>query len=176
MEALTKPELLALLQAARAHSERNWLMILVAFSHGLRVSEVVSLQTDAIADGHIRVRRLKGSNATNQPLLEHDNSLLDERAGFAAFLEPHYGKQRLFPITRQHFWRLVRRYAKDAGIPERKRHPHVLKHTIAMQLIHKAGIENTRQYLGHKSMASTGAYLKVTDAEASAVVAAVLKA
>jgi integrase/recombinase XerD len=86
-----------------------------------------------------------------------------------------HGKQKLFPVTRQHFWRLVQRYARQAGIPERKRHPHVLKHTIGMQAIHSAGIENVRQYLGHKSMASTGAYLKVSDAEASAAVSAALK-
>jgi integrase len=170
LEALSKPELLALLGAARAHSERNWLMILTAFSHGLRASEVVALQTDAIADGHITVRRLKGSLATTQPLLSDLNPLLDERAGLFAFMRNLHGNQKLFPVCRQHFWRLMQRYASEARIPERKRHPHVLKHTIAMQVIGTAGIENTRQYLGHKSMGSTGAYLKVTDAEASAAV------
>lgn len=178
LEALTKAELRSLLRAARSDKrkgERNWLMILVAFSHGLRASEVVGLQTDALSDGHIAVRRLKGSLPTTQPFLSDPDPLLDEAKGLFAFLGLLHGKQRLFPITRQHFWRLVQRYAKAAGIPERKRHPHVLKHTIAMQVIHGAGIENTRQYLGHKSMASTGAYLKVTDAEASAAVASALK-
>jgi site-specific recombinase XerD len=51
-----------------------------------------------------------------------------------------------------------------------KAHPHVLKHSIAMQTIEHAGIENVRQYLGHKSISSTGSYLKVTDAEAAASV------
>ena len=178
MEALSKAELLALLGAARADrrkGERNWLMILVAFSHGLRVSEVTRLQRDAIADGHITVARLKGSLRTVQPLVSDPNPLLDERAGLLAFFDSVHGKQKLFPVTRQHFWRLVQRYAKAAGIPERKRHPHVLKHTIAMQTIHAAGIENVRQYLGHKSMASTGAYLKKTDAEASAAIALALE-
>jgi type 1 fimbriae regulatory protein FimB len=175
LDALSKDELLSLLRTARQHSERNWLMILVAFSHGLRATEVVSLQTDNFADAHISVRRLKGSLPTTQPLLVDADPLLDERKGVFAFFGSVHGKQKLFPITRQHFWRLVQRYAADAGIPKRKRHPHVLKHTIAMQVIAKAGIENTRQYLGHKSMASTGAYLKVTDAEASAAVASALK-
>jgi hypothetical protein len=44
-----------------------------------------------------------------------------------------------------------------------------------MQTIHSAGIENVRQYLGHKSMSSTGAYLRKTDAEASSAVALALK-
>lgn len=175
MEALSKPELLSLLKAAKTHSHRNWLMILVAYSHGLRASEVTSLQADAVADGHITVARLKGSLRTVQPLISDGEPLLNEAKSLFAFARNLHGKQRLFPITRQHFWRLVQRYAEVAGIPERKRHPHVLKHTIAMQVIHGAGIENTRQYLGHKSMASTGAYLKVSDAEASLAVGEALK-
>lgn len=178
MDALTKAELRSLLAAARAdrrHGERNWLMILVAYSHGLRATEVVRLQKDALVDGHLSVRRLKGSLPTTQPFVADVDPLFNERVGLYAFLDSLHGKQKLFPVTRQHFWRIVQRAAQAAGIPERKRHPHVLKHTIAMQVIHGAGIENTRQYLGHKSMASTGAYLKVTDAEASSAVGRALQ-
>ena len=178
MEALSKPELIALLSAAKARKrtgQRDWLMILVAFSHGLRASEVTRMQADAVRDGVLTVARLKGSLRTVLPLVSDENPLLDERQALSAFVASVHGKQRLFPVTRQHFWKLVQRYAAAAGIPERKRHPHVLKHTIAMQVIHSAGIENTRQYLGHKSMSSTGAYLKVSDAAASEAVALALR-
>lgn len=175
MEALSKAELIALLEAARAHSERNFLMILVAYSHGLRATEVTRIQRDDLADGCITVVRLKGSLKTVHPLVADTDRLLDERSALLAFAAKLHGKQRLFPVTRQHFWRLVQRYAKAAGIPERKRHPHVLKHSIAMQTIHKAGIENVRQYLGHRSMSSTGAYLKVSDAEAASAIGAALR-
>lgn len=175
MEALSKPELLALLQAAKTRKTRDWLMILVAYSHGLRASEVTALQRDAVKDGHITVARLKGSLRTVQPLVANENPLLNERKGLFEFVDSLPRNQKLFPICRQHFWRLIQRYAKAAGIPARKRHPHILKHTIAMQVIHSAGIENTRQYLGHKSMSSTGAYLKVTDAAASQAIEAALR-
>lgn len=175
MEALSKAELLGILKAARQDSERDWLMILMAYSHGLRASEVVALSRDAVKDGMLTVKRLKGSLRTVQPLLSDENCLLNERKAVFDFTRKLRGNQKLFPVTRQHFWRLFQRYAKAAGVPARKRHPHLLKHSIAMQIIHSAGIENTRQYLGHKSMASTGAYLKVSDAEASAAVAAALK-
>ena len=150
-------------------------MILVAYSHGLRASEVIALSGDAVKDGHLTVSRLKGSLRTVQPLVESAEPLLNERESLFAFLSKWHGKQRLFPITRQHFWRLMQRYAEAAGIPARKRHPHVLKHTIAMQTIHSAGIENVRQYLGHKSISSTGSYLKRTDAEAADAVALALR-
>lgn len=175
MDALSKPELVALLGVARAHSERDWLMILVAYSHGLRASEVIALKRDSVKDGLITVRRLKGSLRTQQPLLSSSELLLNEAQAWFDFVRNLPGNQRVFPIGRQHFWRLMQRYSAEAGIPARKRHPHVLKHTIALQTIHSAGIDNVRQYLGHKSMASTGEYLKRTDAEAATAVGAALK-
>ena len=175
LDALSKPELLALLTAARAHSERDFLMILMAYSHGLRASEVLSITPNSVRDGLLDMRRLKGSLRTEQPLVESENSLLNERRAWVDFTLKIPGNQKVFPVSRQHFWRLMQRYSSTAGIPARKRHPHALKHTIALETIHSAGIDNVRQYLGHKSMASTGEYLKRTDAEASAAVSAALK-
>jgi len=175
LDALSKSELLSLLRTARAHSERDWLMILMTYSHGLRASEVLSLKPTSVIDGLLDVRRLKGSLRTEQPLLESDEPLLNERQAWFDFTLKTPPNQRVFPIGRQHFWRLMQRYCEQAGIPERKRHPHALKHTIALETIHSAGIENVRQYLGHKSMSSTGEYLKLTDAEASDAVRAALR-
>ena len=145
-------------------------MILVAYYHGLRASEVVALTVGCVVDGMLTVQRLKGSMKTTQPLLAHSDPLLDERNGLFYFTRGMVGTQTLFPIGRQHFWRLIQRYAKAAGVPKHKAHPHVLKHTIAMQIIGEAGIENTRQWLGHREISSTGAYLKVTDEEAARAV------
>jgi integrase len=175
IQSLNRDELRALLAAAKARRERDWLMILVSFSHGLRASEVVALTGDDVRDGHLSVRRLKGSLRTVQPLVSDPDPLFDEATALFAFAQKHPGNQKLFAIGRQHFWRLVQRYGHDAGLPAHLRHPHVLKHTIAMQTIHSAGIENVRQYLGHKSMSSTGEYLKVTDAAAATAVKGALK-
>ncbi len=175
LDALTKEQLLALLGAARAHRERDWLMILVAYSHGLRASEVVHIQAEDVQDGHLTVSRLKGSLRTVQPLVSDENPLLDEARGLSDYLRLPLRNQRLFPVTRQQFGRIVARHGRTAQIPARLAHPHVLKHTLAMQTIHSAGIENVRQYLGHKSMSSTGEYLKLSDAEAAAAIQKALK-
>jgi type 1 fimbriae regulatory protein FimB len=161
---------LRLLAAARAHRERDWLMILVAFWHGLRASEVTRFTADAVRDGHLIIQRLKGSLKTVQPLVEHPDPLLNERAALIDFASKSKLNQSVFRVSRSQSWRLVQKYAKAAGIRKHKAHPHVLKHSIAMQTIGSAGIENVRQYLGHKSIASTGAYLRVTDADASSAV------
>jgi integrase len=166
---------LAILGAARAHSERDWLMILVGWAHGLRASEVIGIKPDDIKDGHLSVRRLKGSCRTVHPLFRSDETLLDEAESLIDYARKVPLNQSIFPVTRRTFGRIVERHARTAKIPRHLAHPHILKHTIAMQTIQSAGIENVRQYLGHKSMSSTGAYLKVSDSEASDAVTHALK-
>jgi integrase len=85
LDALSKAELLALLGAARAHSERDFLMILMAYSHGLRASEVLAIEPDSVRDGLLEVQRLKGSLHTTQPLLSSDEPLLEERKAWFHF-------------------------------------------------------------------------------------------
>jgi integrase len=133
MQHLSKDELLDLLHEAKASRERDWLMILVCFWHGLRASEVTGVKRDAIRDGHLIVKRLKGSLRTVQPLVEHADPLLSERQPLIDFALKSNFAEPLFPICRQQFWRLVQKHAKAAGIPAHKAHPHVLKHSIAMQ-------------------------------------------
>lgn len=138
-------------------------MILVAFNHALRASEVIALTPDNLSATHITVQRLKGSLKTTQELFTNDEPLLDERNSLLEYARGKGSNQRLFKITRERFWQLMQEHCATAGIPEHKRHPHVLKHSIATQTIHSAGIENVRQHLGHKSLSSTGAYVRVTD-------------
>ena len=170
MQHLSKDQVRALLAAARATRERDWLMILVGYWHGLRASEVVGLTRDNVRDGHLVVPRLKGSMKTRQPLVKHADPLFDEASALLDYVEKLAETDKIFPVSRSTFWRLVRRYGAAAGIPRDLAHPHILKHSIAMQTIHSAGIENVRQYLGHKSLSSTGAYLKVDDKAASSAV------
>jgi site-specific recombinase XerD len=99
--------------------------------------------------------------------------LLDEKAALENLVAGLPAKARLFAISRVQFFRLMRKYGQEAGLPQHKCHPHTLKHSIAAQSIKTAGIENVRQYLGHKSIASTGSYLRVSDEQASLAVQSV---
>jgi site-specific recombinase XerD len=174
MQYLDRNQVLVLLKSARAASERDFLMILLAYRHGLRASEVCGLTPEDFADGFITVRRLKGSLKTVQPLFESDNPLMDEKPAITEWLKNVPKGERLFPITRQHFHRLFQHYAREAGIPKPLAHPHVAKHSIAMELVHRVGIEELRQFIGHKSLSSTGQYLKVSDQQACQAVAAAM--
>lgn len=179
MEHLSREQLVSVLREAKAARERDWVLLLVSFWHGLRASEALSLTPEHFADGFLTIQRLKGSMRTTQPLVEDPDELLNERGAIEMWLARHKtahsgdgrGK-RLFPVTRFQFYRLMRRYGRAAGLPQHLCHPHVLKHSIAMQSIREAGIENVRQYLGHRSISSTGEYLKVSDDAASSAIAA----
>jgi integrase len=115
LEALSKERLLALLAAARAHRERDWLMILVGYRHGLRPSEVVAIRTDDIKDDFFTVRRFKGSMRTVHPLFRSDEALLDESKSLVEYTEKMPRNQRLFSITRRTFGRIIERHARTAG-------------------------------------------------------------
>jgi integrase len=175
MEHLTREQLIAVLSEAKKESTRDWLAILIGYMHGLRIAEVCALTPQNFTSaGFITVRRLKGSLKTTQPLVTHENELLNEQPAIAAWLTQFTTRQRIFGIQRSMLGKLFERYARLAGVPRHLRHFHVLKHSIAMHSIKKAGIEGVRQYLGHKSISSTGIYLKVDDAQASAAVQAAL--
>jgi integrase len=94
--SLSDDELVRLVTAARAGGRlRDWALILVTYWHGLRASEAVNLRVGDLADGFLSVSRGKGSEATLQPLMEHDNPLLNERQVIARWLAERaaYGKK-----------------------------------------------------------------------------------
>jgi integrase len=169
MHHLDRAQLKALLAAVP--DQRQRLMLVVAFNHGLRVSEVIALTGASIRDGHVKVQRLKGSLKTVQPYVHHEDPELDEAAALAALAATVAPRERLFPMTRFGVYKLIQRAGARAGLPAHLCHPHILKHSIAMAVISGAGIENTRQWLGHRSIASTGEYLRTTDAAAAVAVA-----
>jgi type 1 fimbriae regulatory protein FimB len=179
MTYLTPEEILAVLKSARKHSIRDWAMVLLSYRHGLRASEVCGLKlTDIdLKSGSISIRRLKGSLQTVQPLYQHRGQpLLDEVAALRTWLKMRHadGSDFLFTsqkggrLDRTQFFRVFRAVAESAGLPREKRHPHVLKHSLASHLV--AGNVNLaliRQALGHRSITSTMQYVGTSDSQAA---------
>jgi type 1 fimbriae regulatory protein FimB len=186
MVILTPQETLALLKAARKHSIRDWAMILLAYRHGLRASEVcgIKLADVDLKSGSISIRRLKGSLHTIQPLYQHRGQpLLDETNAVRACVRkrPSDGSDFLFTsqkggkLGRTQFFRNFQTVAESAGLPIEKRHPHVLKHSLTSHLI--AGNVNlalVRQALGHRSINSTMQYVGTSDRQVAEATQAAL--
>lgn len=142
MQYFNENELSGLLRAAKKASERDWLMILVAFNHGLRASEVVGQQpydvkpgqkprhgirAGDIRDGHLTVQRLKDSLKTVQALRTDENPLFDERAALESVIRTLPANAKAFNLTRVQFWRIIQQHGRTAGLPDHKLHPHTLE-------------------------------------------------
>jgi integrase len=176
---LEPTEVLAVLRSARTKGSREWAMIVLAYKHGLRASEVCNLRLDDIdlKNGSIVVERLKGSLRTTQALTEHRGEpLLNELKALREWLRerPDDGSDFLFTsqkggrLDRSQVFRLFKAIASEAGLPAEKRHPHSLKHSIASHLVSaNVNLALVKQQLGHKSINSTLRYVTTTDQQAS---------
>lgn len=179
MVILSPAEMLALLKAAKNRSTRDWAMILLAYRHGLRASEVCGIKMADVdlKAGSLSIRRLKNSLHTVQPIYQHRGQpLLDETAALRAWLRkrPEDGSDYLFTsqkggkLGRTQFFRNFQTVAERAGLAAEKRHPHVLKHSLASHLVAgNANLALIRQALGHRSISSTLLYIGTSDAQAA---------
>ncbi len=183
---LEPPELLLLLRSAKAKCAREWAMLVLAYKHGLRASEICNLRLGDVdmKNGGIVIDRLKGSLRTVQALTEHRGEpLLNELKALREWLRQRRddGSDFLFTsqkggrLDRTQVFRLFRSIAADAGLPAEKRHPHTLKHSIASHLVREnVNLALVKQQLGHKSINSTMRYISTTDQQASKATTAAL--
>jgi integrase len=188
MQHLEPSEVLSVLRAAKAKGHREWAMILVAYKHGMRASEVCNLRVDDLdlKNGSIVVERLKGSLRTTQAVTEHRGEpLLNEHRALREWLRERSddGSDYLFTsqkggrLDRTQFFRLFRAIAEEAGLPAEKQHPHALKHSLASHLVSaNVNLALVKQQLGHKSIGSTMRYVTTSDQQASKATANALMA
>jgi integrase/recombinase XerD len=168
------------LQAAKEHGPREHAMFLFGYAHGARISEMCNLRIEDV-DFHneqVHIRRLKGSLDSTQSLLKvKGNPLFNEVAVMKAWLSVRpddadtfiFNSQKSTKLHRVSAAKIFKAIAKKAGLGEALQHPHVLKHTQAMDMV-KAGANAflIRQHLGHRSFDSTLAYVNPSDSDASA--------
>ena len=165
---LTEAEIENFLKAARKgrHSIRNFAMLLVAFRHGLRVSELINMRmADVDLDTcRLFVRRLKGSLSTSQPL-EGDEiralrAWLRQRINAPCCNSPLVFLSDSGPMTRQAFNHICAEVGKRAKL-DIKVHPHTLRHSCGYALANKG--RDTRliqDYLGHRNITHTQIYTR----------------
>ena len=148
---------------------RDRTMIELMYASGLRVSELVSLKTVHLGldEGVLRVMG-KGSRERLVPfgaeahewlrlyLRQARRTILGARTSDALFVTV-----RGAAMTRQMFWRLVKRYAVVAGITA-PLSPHTLRHAFATHLLnHGADLRAVQMLLGHADIGTTTIYTHV---------------
>ena len=156
---LTQKEIQKLLRYFRKNDWEMYMITLTAYSHGLRVSEVLSLRREDIDldRGRIRIRRLKGSLSAEHPLSAQEKMAWDQFLKFRR-------RGAVFRISRFQVYRRLQQAAGILRISKKKAHPHALKHSLAMHLL-EAGVPVSRvqAILGHRNIQNTLIYAQVLD-------------
>ena len=146
---------------------RDKAMLELLYATGIRVSELISLTMEDVnlISGYIRVREgsrervIPLGHAARQAL---KNYLENAREGMIATED----EPVLFtncngqPMSRQGFWKVLKQYAKRAGI-ETDITPHTLRHSFAAHLVENgADLHSVQEMLGHSDVSTTQIYAK----------------
>ncbi|MDH5358868.1 MAG: site-specific tyrosine recombinase XerD [Gammaproteobacteria bacterium] len=148
---------------------RDRAMLEVLYATGLRVSELVGLSFEQLNMRQGLIRCVgKGNKERLVPLGEValdwlQDYLLESRPALlkGAISDDLFPTQRGKAMTRQAFWYLIKRYAKQASI-EKKLSPHTLRHAFATHLLnHGADLRVVQLLLGHSDLSTTQIYTHV---------------
>ncbi len=150
---------------------RDKAMLETLYASGVRVSELIALKLYALNREKGFVRCIgKGDKERIVPLGE---SALDWIARYLAearefFLMKKGYSEFLFvnrlggKMTRQGFWKILKKYLKGAGLPQNIS-PHTLRHSFATHLLeHGADLRSLQLMLGHSDIATTQIYTHVS--------------
>ena len=163
-EHLTEREVEKLIEAAKGnrHGQRDATMILMAFRHGLRASELCGLQWSDVEfeSATLHLRRAKGGATSTHPLLGDELRALRalKRVTNSAFI---FVSERGSPFSTSGFAKLIERAGLEAKLPFPV-HAHMLRHACGFVLANKGTDTRTLQgYLGHRSIQSTVRYTEL---------------
>ncbi|MFO1220505.1 MAG: site-specific tyrosine recombinase XerD [Burkholderiaceae bacterium] len=171
-KTLSEAQVEALLKAPDVDTPlglRDRAMLELMYASGLRVSELVTLKSVHLsqADGVLRVtgkgskERLVPFGAEAQAWIERylkqsRAEILGEQRSDALFVTARGG-----PMTRQMFWKLIKRHALAADIRSALS-PHTLRHAFATHLLnHGADLRAVQMLLGHADISTTTIYTHV---------------
>ncbi|WDP92987.1 MAG: site-specific tyrosine recombinase XerD [Desulfobacter sp.] len=149
---------------------RNIAMMEIMYGAGLRVSELISLKLNDVnlEAGFVRVMG-KGSKERMVPMGTQARQTTGKwiETGRPLVLK-QYTSDWLFaaragkPMTRQAFWKIIKKYAAIAGI-SRNVSPHTLRHSFATHLLEGgADLRSVQAMLGHSDISTTQIYTHIS--------------
>ena len=165
-EYLTEGEVAKLTTAAgfNRYGHRDATMVLVAYRHGLRAAELVTLRWDAIdfAHGRLHVNRAKSGSPAVHPLSGRElralRRLRREQEPASPFI---FTSERGAPFTPAGFRKMIARLGVAAGFGFPV-HPHMLRHACGFKLAND-GVDtrSLQAYLGHRNIQHTVRYTEL---------------
>jgi type 1 fimbriae regulatory protein FimB/type 1 fimbriae regulatory protein FimE len=146
-------------------AHRDTTMILVAYRHGLRATELVDLRWEQIGfkSAILHVRRVKQGTPSSHPVLGDElralRRLQREQEPGSPFV---FTSERGAPFTTAGFARMIERAGSEAKLSF-KAHPHMLRHACGYALANKGHDTRALQaYLGHKNIQHTVRYTELS--------------
>lgn len=150
---------------------RDKAMLELLYATGIRVSELVSLNLEQIHINNGFVRCLgKGEKERIVPIGDVAARCLQEYLdrGRHKLIRPGNNSQSFFVnqhgrrLTRQGFWKIIKKYAAQAGITKEVT-PHTIRHSFATHLLENgADIRSVQEMLGHADISTTQIYTHLT--------------
>jgi integrase len=164
-EHLTEREVARLIEAAKQnrYGHRDATMVLLAYRHGLRASELCDLRWDQVDFNRtvLHVGRVKQGTPATHPLTGLEMRALRKLQRESEASPFVFVSERGAPFSTAGFARMLER-AADAGGLEIKAHPHMLRHACGFKLAND-GVDTRalQAYLGHKSIQHTVRYTEL---------------
>jgi integrase len=165
-EHLTPSEVEKLIEAAKTnrYGHRDATMLLVAFRHGLRASELCELEWSQIDfnGATLHVRRAKNGKPATHPIRGDEMRALrklQREAPISAFV---FVNERGAPFSPDGFNWLVKRAGQKAGLLFQV-HSHMLRHSAGYKLAGDGHDTRAIQdYLGHRNIGNTVRYTELS--------------
>jgi type 1 fimbriae regulatory protein FimB/type 1 fimbriae regulatory protein FimE len=156
-------ELIAVATQVSRHGLRDATLILIAYRHGLRVSELVALRWDQVdlAQGLVHIARRKHGMPSVHPLRGPELRALRRLQRDYPETPYLFVSERKAPLTPDTVRKIVTRAGQQAGI-EFPIHPHMLRHATGYKLANDG--QDTRaiqHYLGHRNIQHTMRYTEL---------------
>jgi integrase/recombinase XerD len=150
-----------MLAAAKACSQRDYLILKTLWRTGMRVSELLHIRLQDIEAHNNAINILKAKwDKTRRVYL--DSGTLQ---GLANHVHEHNRRtdEPVFALTRQQVYNIVHRYGRTIG---KEIHPHTLRHSFAINWVRQnQDLRRLQLLLGHSSLAVTQEYLQFRDAD-----------
>lgn len=167
-EILTMDEVIRLLEqpSGNSHKEiRDKAMLELLYATGIRVTELITLKVSDVnlpmsfiicRDAH-KERVIPFGKATKEALVryltEAREQMIEDKSSDILFCNFSGA-----PMSRQGFWKLIKFYAKKAGITADIT-PHTLRHSFAAHLVENgADLRSVQEMLGHSDISTTQIY------------------
>lgn len=171
---LSVDEVEFLLQQPEVHSPkgiRDRAMLELLYATGIRASEMIGLKCSnlnlelgyILCEGEKSNRAIPFGKQVGEVLslyLEQGRSQLLKEENDILFLNRNGNG-----LTRQGFWKIIKGYAKKAGI-EKEITPHMIRHSFALHLLQNgSNIQRVKERLGHAELSVTESYIKTLGKE-----------